>query len=85
MQFESVTDRSVTVLWAPPEQQNGVLTGYSLRWTVDGSPETLVERNVTAEVTRLQVDHLQVRPEGTWRRRANRRRREAESVGGQQQ
>ena len=63
MQFESVTDRSVTVLWSGPEDQNGELTGYTLRWMVQGQPSTRLERNVTAEVTRLEVTDLQV---GGW-------------------
>ena len=68
MRFESVTDRSVTVLWSPPEHHNGLLTGYTLRRMVQGQEHTLVEQNVTAEVTRLEVDNLRVssRGDGGW-------------------
>ncbi|XP_043206047.1 protein sidekick-like, partial [Amphibalanus amphitrite] len=59
MQFESVTDRSVTVLWTPPEERNGILTGYSLSWTVEGRPEETDQRNVSAEINRLEVNDLQ--------------------------
>lgn len=50
----------MTVRWSPPRSPNGILTGYQLTYQVRDLPDTLKVHNLTAEVHRLKVEHLQV-------------------------
>ncbi|XP_073831576.1 sidekick cell adhesion molecule isoform X10 [Musca autumnalis] len=59
LHFDDVSDRSVTVLWAPPKNINGILTGYTVRHQVKDRPETMKSVNLTAEDTQLVVNQLQ--------------------------
>uniref|UniRef100_A0A1I8MGF4 Uncharacterized protein n=1 Tax=Musca domestica TaxID=7370 RepID=A0A1I8MGF4_MUSDO len=59
LHFDDVSDRSVTVLWAPPKNINGILTGYTVRHQVKDRPETMRSVNLTAEDTQLVVNQLQ--------------------------
>ncbi|XP_059222213.1 protein sidekick isoform X2 [Stomoxys calcitrans] len=59
LHFDDVSDRSVTVLWAPPKNVNGILTGYSVRHQVKDRPETMRSVNLTADDTQLVVNQLQ--------------------------
>ncbi|XP_017480193.1 PREDICTED: protein sidekick-like, partial [Rhagoletis zephyria] len=59
LHFDDVSDRSVKVLWSPPRNANGILTGYSVRYQVKDRTETLKSVNLTAEDTELTVTQLQ--------------------------
>ncbi|KAK3912682.1 Protein sidekick [Frankliniella fusca] len=59
LQFDEVSDRAVTVRWSPPRSANGILTGYQLTYQVKDLPDTLKVHNLTADVQRLKVEHLQ--------------------------
>ncbi|XP_075159070.1 sidekick cell adhesion molecule isoform X3 [Haematobia irritans] len=59
LHFDDVSDRSVTVLWAPPKNINGILTGYTVRHQVKDRPETMRSVNLTADDTQLVVNQLQ--------------------------
>ncbi|XP_030377973.1 protein sidekick [Scaptodrosophila lebanonensis] len=59
LHFDEVSDRSVKVLWAPPKNLNGILTGYMVRYQVKDRPETMKSINLTAEDTQLTVTQLQ--------------------------
>ncbi|XP_051864769.1 protein sidekick isoform X11 [Drosophila albomicans] len=59
LRFDDVSDRSVTVLWAPPRHVNGLLTGYTVHYQVRDRPETMKTVNLTAEDTQLTVNQLQ--------------------------
>ncbi|XP_032295839.1 protein sidekick isoform X5 [Drosophila virilis] len=59
LHFDDVSDRAVTVLWAPPRHANGLLTGYTVRYQVRDRPETMKSINLTAEDTQLTVNQLQ--------------------------
>ncbi|XP_037934636.1 protein sidekick isoform X4 [Teleopsis dalmanni] len=59
LHFDEVSDRSVKVLWAPPKNLNGILTGYTVRYKVKDHPETLKSVNLTADDTQLTVTQLQ--------------------------
>ncbi|XP_012155263.1 protein sidekick isoform X7 [Ceratitis capitata] len=59
LHFDDVSDRSVKVLWSPPRNTNGILTGYSVRYQVKDRSETLKSVNLTAEDTELTVTQLQ--------------------------
>ncbi|XP_014091561.2 protein sidekick isoform X13 [Bactrocera oleae] len=59
LHFDDVSDRSVKVLWSPPRNANGILTGYSVRYQVKDRPDTLKAVNLTADDTELTVTQLQ--------------------------
>ncbi|XP_067641974.1 protein sidekick isoform X2 [Eurosta solidaginis] len=59
LHFDDVSDRSVKVLWSPPRNSNGILTGYSVRYQVKDRAETLKSVNLTADDTELTVTQLQ--------------------------
>ncbi|KAM7347895.1 sidekick cell adhesion molecule isoform 7-T7 [Cochliomyia hominivorax] len=59
LHFDEVSDRSVKVLWAPPKNVNGILTGYTVRYQVKDRPETMKSVNLTSEDTQLVVNQLQ--------------------------
>ncbi len=56
--FEDITDRGVRVIWEPPLEKNGIITGYTIRYMVKDLIHTLVERNLTAEVTNFKLNNL---------------------------
>ncbi|XP_064477865.1 protein sidekick-like isoform X1 [Ornithodoros turicata] len=58
LKFEDILDVSTVVLWAPPEEVNGVLLGYTLRYWIRDNPDSTIVRNVTADVTREYVGGL---------------------------
>ena len=47
LRFEDITDRGVRVLWDPPENPNGIILGYTVRYMVKDMIHTLVEKNLT--------------------------------------
>jgi len=60
LQFDDVSDRAVKVIWSPPKQINGNLTGYQLTYMVKDQPETLKVENLTSDTLSIMVNHLQV-------------------------
>ena len=60
LQFDDVSDRAVKVIWSPPKQINGILTGYQLTYMVKDQPETLKVENLTSDTLSIMVNHLQV-------------------------
>lgn len=60
LRFDEISDRSVRVSWSPPEKSNGLLTGYTVRWSVKDVAHTIKVKNVTANTTSLVVNSLQV-------------------------
>ena len=63
LRFDEISDRSVRVSWSPPEKTNGILVGYTVRWSVKDMPHTLKVKNVSVDVTSLVVNSLQVNKE----------------------
>lgn len=61
LRFDEISDRSVRVSWSPPDKNNGILTGYTVRWSVKDMPHTIKVKNVSSELTNLVVNSLQVR------------------------
>ena len=60
LRFDEISDRSVRVSWSPPERSNGVLQSYTVRWAVKDMAHTVKVKNVSADVTSLVVNSLQV-------------------------
>jgi protein sidekick len=60
LRFDEISDRSVRVSWSPPEKNNGILTGYTVRWSVKDMPHTIKVKNVSSDLTNLVVNSLQV-------------------------
>ncbi|XP_058443923.1 protein sidekick isoform X6 [Malaya genurostris] len=58
LQFDDVSDREVKVMWTPPKQINGVLTGYRVKYQIKDKPATLKELNTNANTTSLKVVNL---------------------------
>lgn len=61
LQFNDVSDRAVNVVWGPPKQINGILTGYQVRYQIKDRPSTLKTVNLLPNATSLMVTQLQVR------------------------
>ncbi|KAF2903932.1 hypothetical protein ILUMI_02247 [Ignelater luminosus] len=59
LQFDEISDRSVTVLWSPPKQINGILKGYQVVYQVKDKPDTIRIQNLTAVTTSIKINHLQ--------------------------
>ncbi|CAH0555093.1 unnamed protein product [Brassicogethes aeneus] len=59
LQFNDISDRAIKVLWKPPKQVNGVLTGYQIKWQIKDKQETKRVRNLTAETQSLDITDLQ--------------------------
>lgn len=59
LQFDEVSDRAVKVLWSPPKQINGILTGYQVKYQVKDKSETLKVQNLTADTHSIKVTQLQ--------------------------
>lgn len=58
LQFDEVSDRAVKVIWSPPKQINGILTGYQVKYQIKDDANTLKVTNLTASETSLKVSHL---------------------------
>ncbi|XP_062537067.1 protein sidekick isoform X3 [Armigeres subalbatus] len=58
LQFDDVSDREVTVLWTPPKQINGILTGYHVRYQIKDRPDTLKTFNLSANSSSLKIVNL---------------------------
>ncbi|KAG1663046.1 Protein sidekick [Nymphon striatum] len=56
--FKDILDRSVYVYWSPPVKVNGILTGYTLKYNIKGNQDTIIVRNLTAEVQHFLVTDL---------------------------
>jgi protein sidekick len=61
LQFEDISDRAVRVVWSKPLNINGILTGYTLTYTIRDRPDTFKTENLTATTTSIMVAQLQVR------------------------
>ncbi|XP_055618243.1 protein sidekick isoform X3 [Toxorhynchites rutilus septentrionalis] len=58
LQFDDVSDREVTVMWTPPKQTNGILTGYQVKYQIKEKPGSIKVFNMSADVTSLKVVNL---------------------------
>ncbi|XP_058815648.1 protein sidekick isoform X3 [Topomyia yanbarensis] len=58
LQFDDVSDREVKVMWTPPKQINGILTGYQVKYQIKDKPATLKVFNTSADTTNLKVVDL---------------------------
>lgn len=58
LKFDDILDVSVKVLWTPPEDTNGILLGYTLRYWTKEDPASALLRNLTADVTETLVKGL---------------------------
>ncbi|KAK6637522.1 hypothetical protein RUM44_007944 [Polyplax serrata] len=59
LQFDDVSDRSVRVVWTPPNKSNGILRGYTVIYMMKDKPETTKVLNFTSETQSVRVEHLQ--------------------------
>jgi protein sidekick len=57
MQFTGVSDRELTLKWSEPNDKNGILTGYQVKYKVKDSNDVKVA-NLTAQQTELHVTQL---------------------------
>lgn len=60
LQFEDISDRAVKVVWTPPLQMNGILTGYTLAYNIKDKQDTIKTENLTAPQLSIKINHLQV-------------------------
>ncbi|XP_055523090.1 protein sidekick isoform X5 [Wyeomyia smithii] len=58
LHFDDVSDREVKVMWTPPKQINGILTGYQVRYHIKDKPSTVKVFNISANTTSLKVVNL---------------------------
>ncbi|KAL1390239.1 hypothetical protein pipiens_012488 [Culex pipiens pipiens] len=58
LQFDDVSDREVKVMWTPPKQINGILTGYQVRYMIKDRTDTMKSFNLSADTTSLKVVNL---------------------------
>ena len=58
LKFEDITDRGVKVLWEKPENPNGIILGYTVRYMVKEQIHTLMEKNLTTEETDFYLTQL---------------------------
>jgi len=61
LQFEDISDRALTIKWAPPKEINGILTHYQLKYMIKDTPDSLRVENFTADVLSTKVEQLQVK------------------------
>ncbi|XP_076674857.1 sidekick cell adhesion molecule isoform X2 [Andrena cerasifolii] len=59
LQFDDISDRSLTVKWSPPQEVNGILTSYQLNYMIKDAPESLRTMNFTADILSVKIEHLQ--------------------------
>jgi protein sidekick len=57
MQFDHVSDRELTLKWNEPKEQNGIITGYQVRYKIKDSQNTK-QVNLTAHDRNLHVTQL---------------------------
>ena len=60
LRFEDITDRAVTVIWSPPNDTNGILTGYTLRYMKKDDLDTRITRNYSTDILSVRIQHLTV-------------------------
>lgn len=58
LRFEDITDRGVRVLWEVPEEPNGIILGYTVRYMVKDMLHTLVEKNLTSDQLSFYLNQL---------------------------
>ena len=58
LSFEDITDRGVRVMWEKPEQPNGIILGYTVRYMVKDMIHTLMEKNLTEAETSFYLNQL---------------------------
>ena len=58
LKFEDITDRAVRVKWEPPENKNGIILSYTVRYMVKDMLHTITEKNLTEDVTSFYVRSL---------------------------
>ena len=58
LKFEEITDRAVRVIWNDPENPNGQILGFTVRYMVKDMIHTLMEKNLTADVTSFYLNQL---------------------------
>ncbi|XP_076160330.1 sidekick cell adhesion molecule isoform X1 [Ptiloglossa arizonensis] len=59
LQFEDISDRSLTVKWNPPLEINGILTNYQLKYMIKDLPDSQRAENFTADILLAKIEHLQ--------------------------
>lgn len=59
LQFENISDRSLTVKWSPPQEVNGLLTLYQLKYMIKDVPDSLRVENFTSDILSAKIEHLQ--------------------------
>lgn len=59
LQFENISDRSLTVKWNSPLEVNGILTLYQLKYMIKDVPDSLRVENFTSDVLSAKIEHLQ--------------------------
>lgn len=55
LQFNNVSDRSVTVLWSPPKNRNGILTAYQVKYQIKNDPNSIKTIDLNSNITNLDV------------------------------
>ncbi|XP_043274054.1 protein sidekick isoform X3 [Venturia canescens] len=59
LQFDDISDRALTVKWNPPNEINGVLMMYQLKYMIKDTPDSLRVKNMTQDVLSCKVEDLQ--------------------------
>ncbi|EZA58520.1 Protein sidekick [Ooceraea biroi] len=59
LQFEDISDRALTIKWAPPKEINGILTHYQLKYMIKDILDSQRVENFTANILSTKVEHLQ--------------------------
>ena len=58
LRFDSILDTSLRVLWSPPRQINGILTGYTLSYMRKDQTITKVTEELGPTVTNFTIRSL---------------------------
>ena len=58
LSFQDITDRGVRVMWQKPEQPNGIILGYTVRYMMKDAIHTLQEKNLTEDVFSFYLNQL---------------------------
>ncbi|XP_020795716.2 LOW QUALITY PROTEIN: protein sidekick-1-like [Boleophthalmus pectinirostris] len=56
--FSEILDTSLKVSWAEPEDKNGIITGYVLRWEVSGSESSAQEKALSNSTLQYHLSGL---------------------------